>query len=166
VLGGLGSQLKRLMGVAAAAVRRTVTPAGERRGAIGGLVLDLTRSRKELLAENAFLRHQLLVAVRKVKRPKLRAADRLVLVGLAALFANWRNALVLVQPETLLRWHRDLFRWFWTRRSTPKSPTKPRLAAKIIALIKRMALENRTWGAKRIRGELLKLGIEVAKSTI
>jgi hypothetical protein len=166
VLGELGSQLKRLMGVAAAVARRAVTPAGERGGAIGGLVLDLTRSRKELLAENAFLRHQLLVAVRKVKRPKLRAADRIVLIGLAALFASWRNALVLVQPETLLRWHRDLFRWLWARRSKPKSPPKPRLAAKIIALIKGMAMENRTWGAKRIRGELLKLGIEVAKSTI
>jgi hypothetical protein len=135
VLGGLGSQLKWLMGVAGALVRRAVAPAGERSGAIGGLVLDLTRSRKELLAENAFLRHQLLVAVRKVKRPKLRAADRLVLVGLAALFASWRNALVLVQPETLLRWHHDLFRWFWARRSKPKSPPKPRLAVKIIALI-------------------------------
>ena len=65
-------------------------------------MLDLTRSRKELLAENAFLRHQLRVAVRKVKRPKLRTADRIVLVGLAALFASWRNALLLVQPETLL----------------------------------------------------------------
>ncbi len=122
------------MGLAAGVVRRAVTPAGEQGGAIGGLVLDLTRSRKELLAENAFLRHQLLVAVRKVKRPKLRAADRPVLVGLAALFASWRNALVLVQPETLLRWHREMFRWIWARRSKPKSPPKPRLAAKTIAL--------------------------------
>ena len=113
------------MGVAGAVVRRAATPAGER-GAVGGLVLDLTRSRKELLVENAFLRHQLVVAVRKVKRPKLRAADRIVLVGLAALFASWRNALVLVQPETLLRWHRDLFRRFWARRTKPKSPPSPK----------------------------------------
>jgi hypothetical protein len=90
-----------------------------------------------------------------VQLKRLRAADRLVLVSLAALFASWRNALLLVQPETLLRWHRDLFRWFWARRSKPKSPPTPRLAAKIIALIKRMSLENRTWGAKRIRGESL-----------
>jgi hypothetical protein len=152
VIGGLGSQLRRLMGVAGAVVRRAVAPAGEQGGAIGGLVLDLTRSRKELLAENACLRHQLLVAVRKVKRPKLRAADRLVLVGLAALFASWRDALVLVQPETLLRWHRDLFRWFRARRSKAKGPPKPRLAARAIELIKRTALEDRTWGAKRIRG--------------
>jgi hypothetical protein len=96
VLSGLGSRLKRLMGVAGAVVRRAVALAEGRSGAIGGLVLDLTRSRKELLAENAFVRHQLLVAVRKVKRPKLRAANMLVLVGLAALFASWRNALLLV----------------------------------------------------------------------
>ena len=82
------------------------------------------------------------------------------------MFAGWRKSLVLVHPETLLRWHRDLFRWIWARRSRPKSPPKPRLAAKIIALLKRMAIENRTWRAKRIQGELLKLGIDVAKSTM
>jgi hypothetical protein len=118
------------MGVAGALVRRAMTPAGGEQGAIGGLVLDLTRSRKELLAENALLRNQLLVAVRKVKRPKLRTADRIVLVGLAAMLARWRNALVLVQPETLLRWHRDLFRRFGSRRTKPKKPPRRRLAAR------------------------------------
>jgi putative transposase len=152
--------------VAGGVVRSALTPAPQQQGTVRGLVLDLTRSRRELLAENALLRHQLVVAARQAKRPKLRAADRLVLVGLAAMFANWRNALVLVQPETLLRWHRDLFRRLWAGRTKPKTPPKPRLAAQVIALIKRMAIENRTWGAKRIRGELLKLGIEVAKSTI
>jgi hypothetical protein len=76
------------------------------------------RPRRELLAENAFLRQQLLVLARQVKQPKLRARDRVVLAGLAALFANWRDALVLVKPETLLRWHRELFRWLWARRSS------------------------------------------------
>jgi predicted nuclease of restriction endonuclease-like (RecB) superfamily len=107
-------------------VGRALTPAAEQ-GTVRGLVLDLTRSRCELLAENALLRHQLLVAARQAKRPKLRAADRLVLVGLAAMFANWRNALVLVQPETLLRWHRDLFARFWAGRTKPKTPPKSRL---------------------------------------
>jgi hypothetical protein len=169
VFDGLRSHLGGLMKAAALAaggvVRRALAPAAEQ-GTVRGLVLDLTRSRRELLAENALLRHQLLVAARQVKRPKLRATDRLVLIGLAAMFANWRNALVLVQPGTLLRWHRDLFRRLWAGRTTPKTPPKPRLAARVVALIKDMALENRTWGAKRIRGELLKLGIEVAKSTI
>jgi hypothetical protein len=76
----------------------------------------------------------------------------LVLVGLAAMFANWRNALVRVKPETLRRWHRDLFRRFWTRCNKSKTPQKPRLAARVIALIKQMATENKTWGAKRNRG--------------
>jgi hypothetical protein len=101
-----------------------------------------------------------------VKRPKLGAFDRFVLVGLAAVCGNWREALLLVQPETLLRWHRELFRHFWARRCKPRSPRKTRLSGRVIALIKQMATENRTWGAKRIRGELLKLGIQVAKSTI
>jgi putative transposase len=161
----VGGLMKAGALAAGGVLRRALAPAGEQ-GPIQGLVLDLTRSRRELLAENAFLRHQLLVAARQAKRPKLRAADRLVLVGLAAIFANWRNALVLVQPETLLRWHRDLFRRLWAGRTKPKTPPKARLAAQVIALITRMATENRTWGAKRIRGELLKLGIEVAKSTI
>jgi transposase InsO family protein len=95
-------------------VRRALVPAAEE-GPIRGLVLDLTRSRRELLAENVFLRHQLLVAARHVQRPKFRVADRLVLVGLASSFANWRNVLVLVQPATLLRWHRDFFRDLWFR---------------------------------------------------
>ena len=73
--------------------------------------------------------------------------------------------LVVVQPDTLLRWHRQAFRWFWRRRSTPAS-TKPKIAAETITLIKTMARNNRLWGAERIRGELLKLGIHVSKRTI
>ena len=76
------------------------------------------------------------------------------------------KALVIVQPETVLRWHRDLFRWVWRRRSRPRRRGKPALTDDIVALIKRIAEENRSWGAERIRGELLKLGIRVSKSTI
>jgi hypothetical protein len=92
----IGGVMKAAAVAAGGIVRRGLAPAAEQ-GPVRGLVLDLTRSRCELLAENTFLRHQLLVAARRVKRPNLRAADRLVL-GLAALFANWRNALVLVEP--------------------------------------------------------------------
>jgi putative transposase len=76
-------------------------------------------------------------------------------------------ALVIVQPDTVLRWHRELFRWVWRRKPRPKrrSGRQP-LSDDIVALIKRMARNNRTWGAERIRGELLKLGIRVSKSTI
>jgi transposase InsO family protein len=86
-------------------------------------------------------------------------------VLLARAVRAWKQALLIVQPETLLRWHREAFRLFWRRRSKALSH-KPRVAAETIALIKEMATKNRLWGAERIRGELLKLGIYVCKRTI
>ena len=91
-----------------------------------------------------------------MKKPQFRPSERVLLVALSAMFANWRQALVLVQPETMLRWHRDAFRRLWTWRSKPKSPRSPRLSKDMIALIRIMALDNRLWGAERIQGELLK----------
>jgi putative transposase len=130
-------------------------------------ILDMTRSKSELLLENALLRQQLTVLQRQVQRPKLSWRDRALFVLLASKLRSWKQALVIVQPDTLLRWHRDLFRWVWRRKSKPKKKQgRPPLADKVIALIKRMAEENRTWGARRIRGELLKLGLRVSKSAI
>jgi putative transposase len=123
------------------------------------------RSRADLIAENALLRQQLTILRRQVKRPRLTKADRIRLVLLARCTRFWKQALHIVQPETLLRWHRDLFRRYWWHKSRNKKP-KPRIASKTIALIKQLAKENRTWGAERIRGELLKLGIRVSKRTI
>jgi hypothetical protein len=134
-------------------------------GVARGLLTDLLRTRGELLAENAFLRQQLLVAARGVKKPKFRASERGLLVTLAAMFSHWRDALVLVSPDTLLRWHREGFRLWWKWRSRRKPPRTPRLSPEVICLIRRMAVENRLWGAERIRGEL-KLGIAVAKRTV
>jgi hypothetical protein len=89
------------------------------------------------------------------------------LVLLASRVRAWRTALLLVQPATLLRWHRQLFRGYWHRRSRAVAPAhRPPLAPETDALIREMATTNRLWGAERIRGELLKLGIRVAKSTI
>ena len=102
---------------------------------------------------------------RSVKRPAVTPADRALLVLLAGRVRAWRQALLLVQPETLLRWHRAGFRALWRRKSRP-GPGRPPLAAETIALIRRMAAENPLWGAERIRGELGKLGIRVAKRTI
>jgi putative transposase len=88
-----------------------------------------------------------------------------LLVLLARLVRTWNQALLIVQPETLLRWHRELFRLYWKRKS--KAPAhKPKIAAETIALIREMATHNRLWGAERIRGELLKLGMHVCKRTI
>src|SRR5512135_1983770 len=126
---------------------------------------DLGRSKSELIAENALLRQQLIVLRREVKRPTFTRTDRILLVLLARLVRSWQQALVIVQPDTLLRWHRELFRLFWKRRSKASSH-RPKVAAETISLIREMAKENRLWGAERIRGEVLKLGMHVCKRTI
>jgi transposase InsO family protein len=129
--------------------------------------MDLTRSKPELILENLLLRQQLIVLKRQVRRPALTWRDRTLFVLLASRLPTWKEALVIVQPDTVLRWHRDLFRWVWRRRSKSTGRRgRPPLTDEIVALIKQMARENRTWGAERIRGEVLKLGVWVAKSTI
>jgi len=126
---------------------------------------DMTRSRTELIAENALLRQQLIVLKRQVKQPLFTQSDRIRSVLLARCTRFWHQALHLVQPDTLLRWHRDLFRFYW-RCQSRTTTREPRIAQETIELIKQMAQENRLWGAERIRGELLKLGIKVSKRTI
>jgi len=130
-----------------------------------GSLSDLRRSRKDLIIENAILRQQLIVLNRQVKRPQLTQGDRVRLVLLARLTEFWQQALHIVQPDTLLRWHRDLFRRYWRRKSKPEK-RDPRISTGTIELIKQMASENRLWGAERIRGELLKLRVKVSKRTI
>ena len=126
---------------------------------------DLSRSKSELIAENALLRQQLIVLRRQVKRPTFSRTDRILLVLLARLVRTWQQALLIVQPDTLLRWHRELFRLVWKHKSKAHAH-QPKVASETIALIRQMAKENRLWGAERIRGELLKLGIHVCKRTI
>jgi transposase InsO family protein len=132
---------------------------------VTGALSDTTRSRADLIAENVMLRQQLIVLNRQVKRPQLTNGDRIRLVLLARCTQFWQQALLIVQPDTLLRWHRDLFRRYWRHKSRHKK-RKPRVAPETIALIRKMSKENRLWGAERIRGELLKLGVRVSKRTI
>jgi hypothetical protein len=126
---------------------------------------DIMRSRKDLIAENAILRQQLIVLNRQVKRPQFTSGDRLRLVLLSRLTQFWDSALHLIQPQTVLRWHRDLFRLYWKRKSRPKN-RKLRIPQETIDLIKDMAEKNWLWGSEKIQGELLKLGIKVSKRTI
>jgi putative transposase len=130
-----------------------------------GALADLGRSKSELIAENALLRQQLIMLKRQVKRPVCTKADRILLVLLARAVRAWKQALIIVQPETLLRWHREVFRFYWKHKSKAHFH-KPKVAAETIALIREMTTKNRLWGAERIRGELLKLGIHVCKRTI
>jgi len=117
-----------------------------------GTIADLSRTKSELVAENALLRQQLIVLKRQVKRPACTKADRVLLVFLARMVRAWKQALFLVQPETLLRWHREAFRLWWKRKSKARA-TQPRISPETIALIKEMAVQNRR--------ELLKLSMQV-----
>ncbi len=130
-------------------------------------LVDLVRRKPALVLENALLRQQVIILQRSVKRPRCTPTDRALLVLLASRLRTWRTALLLVQPETLLRWHRQLFTRCWRLKSRAAAPAqRPPIAPETVTLIREMAAANRTWGAERIRGELLKLNIRVAKSTI
>src|SRR5215218_8256277 len=129
-----------------------------------GLATDLGRPRRELLLEHAFLRQQVIVLSRAATRPACTPWDRGLLVLLASRLRTWASALLIVQPETVLHWHRQGYRLFWRLKSAPRYRPSP-LAQATIDLIQEMARDNPLWGAERIRGELLKLDIRVSKRT-
>lgn len=135
------------------------------KAAVLGVTFDLVRSRAALVAENTMLRQQLIVAARQVKRPKFKPHERALMIAMAAVTATWRSTLLLVKPETVLRWHREGFRILWKRKSHARS-IEPKIGQTNVDLIRRMGRENVTWGAERIRGELLKLDIRISKRTI
>src|SRR5580704_17940907 len=127
------------------------------------LVARVVRGRAALVAENALLRQQLIAAQRKVRGLVRWTPWERFTMGLAASFAPaWRTAVLLVQPATILRWHRAWFRALWRRRSR-RLGRPPTVRA---ALIREIATSNPRWGAERVRGELLKLGIRVSKRTV
>src|SRR5260370_14339227 len=124
------------------------------------------KKQARLEAEIVLLRHQLSVLRQRVpSKPRLTAADRLLLVWLYRLFPCALNAVTIVQPETIIRWHRTGFRLYWRWKSRSRGG-RPRIPGEIRRLIREMSLANRLWGAPRIHGELLKLGIDVAQSTV
>jgi len=125
----------------------------------------LIAGRAELGAENLALRHQLAVLQRCVKRPQLRKRDRIFWSWLSRLWTDWRSALVIVQPATVIKWHRQGFKLYWRRKSRRKAG-RPKVDRKIRDLIRRISRENPTWGAPRILSELLLLGHKLAESTV
>ena len=116
--------------------------------------------------ENLALRHQLLVLQRSVTRPRLSRWDRVLWVWLSRLWTDWRLNLIIVQPATVLAWHRQGFQLYWRWRSTANRVGRPKLDAEIRHLIHRMARDNPTWGRRRIRAELALLGYDVAELTV
>jgi hypothetical protein len=122
------------------------------------------KSKSRLEAENAALRHQLIVLRRRVRgRVQLTNGDRLFLVQLYRWFPSVLRAITIIRPDTLVRWHQSGFRRYWRWKSHFRGG-RPQIAADLRALIRRMSAENPLWGAPRIHGELLKLGFEVSQS--
>jgi putative transposase len=119
-------------------------------------------SRLSLAAEILVLRQQLLVLNRSLKRPKLRRRDRLFWVCLSRLWKDWRDALIIIKPDTVIKWHRKGFRLYWRWKS--KTPIgRPPIDKEIRELIRRISRENPLWGAPRIQSELRLLGFNVTK---
>lgn len=124
----------------------------------------LGRSRSDLLLENVALRRQIKVLIQAKPLPRLPPEDRVLQVALRRTWSRWQDALLIVQPETVVAWHRKAFRRYWTLLS--RAPGRPRLDPEVRKLIVQMACENPTWGAPRIHGELLKLGFRVSERTV
>jgi putative transposase len=130
------------------------------------LLRGLLANRAALAAENLALRQQLGVLQRSCKRPRLRRRDRVFWVWPSRLWQGWRSCLIVVQPATVVRWHRQGFRLYWRWRSRSNKAGRPSLDAEVQQLIRRMCRENPLWGAPRIESELALLGYDVAESTV
>src|SRR5262245_43572862 len=124
------------------------------------------KSRTAIEMENLALRHQLAVLRRSVKRPKLTSADRLWCAWLCEVWSEWRSSLLMVKPETVIGWHRKGFRLFWTWKVHRGQTGRPPVSKEIRQLIRKMSRENSLWGAPRIHGELLKLGIDIGETSV
>jgi transposase InsO family protein len=129
-------------------------------------LVGLFRSRAALVAENLVLRQQINVLRRTApKRPAISSIDRSIFLGLYRLFPDVRNALAIIKPDTVVRWHRAGFRAYWRWKSRPRGG-RPKMLREIRQLIRSMSLANPLWGAPRIHGELLKLGIDVGQTSV
>ncbi len=124
------------------------------------------RVRSELAVENLALRQQLAILERKSKCPRLRKHDRIFWAILSRVWSNWRSALLIVQPDTVVRWHRQGFKLFWRWKSRTGNVGRPKIDAEIRSLIRRMSRENPIWGVPRIQSELALLGHTVSEATV
>ena len=135
-------------------------------GLLTNAVRSALRSKHDLMLENLALRQQLAVLTRQRARTRTKPADRLFWSWLSRYWPGWRSPLVIVQPETVVRWHRTVWRGYWTWKSRARQPGRPRISKELQGLIARIATENPRWGAVRIQGELLALGYEVSAETV
>ena len=131
-----------------------------------GALRSALRTQANLALENLALRQQLANLRRTSGRPHLRMADRAFWIGLSRLWSRWSDVLVVVKPDTVVRWHRAGFRLFWRWKSRSRSPAAGDVSAEVKTLIRQMAEANVGWGAPRIHGELLKLGIDIGERSV
>ena len=127
-------------------------------------VVSTLCTQRSLAIENLVLRQQLAVLKHRHPRPRLTDTDRFFWVVLSRIWADWRESLHIVQPETVVRWHRQGFRYYWRWKGRRRG--RPRIDPEIRQFIRRMSRANPLWGAPRIHGELLKLGIDVSEATV
>ena len=120
----------------------------------------------QLSAENIALRQQLIVLKRNQKRLQVTDSDRLFWVILSRIWSGWRGALLIVQPDTVIRWHKRAFRFYWRRKSQKGKRGRPSINPEVRSIVLKMANANPLWGAPKIHGELLKLGLEVSERTV
>jgi transposase InsO family protein len=132
-----------------------------------GTLVRLLRARRSLLVENLALRQQLAVLKRRHPRPRLELLDKLFWVAVRRFWSGWKQALLVVSPETVVRWHRSGFALYWRAISKARGVVgRKRISKEVRDLIFRIVMENPTWGAPRIHGELLMLGFDVSERTI
>jgi hypothetical protein len=131
------------------------------------LLVHSVRSRRELLLENLALRQQLAVLKQRHAQPRIAAPDKLFWVIMRLVWPGWKWALILVQPETVVRWHKAGFKLYWTWLSRRRKCAGRKCVSKELReLIFRMVAENPTWGTPRIHGELKMLGFEISERTV
>ena len=132
-----------------------------------GAILRILRTHRSLMLENLALRQQLAVLKRRHPRPRLAAFDKLFWVFVRRCWSGWQQALIIVSPETVVRWHRTGFALYWQAISRDRRIVgRRRISKEVRDLIFRIVAENPTWGAPRIHGELLTLGFDVSERTI
>ncbi len=131
-----------------------------------GLINGLLADRSRLALENVALRQQIVVLKRSVKRARIEDSDRVFWILMRKLLDSWRDTLLIVKPDTVIRGHRTGWRYFWRRKSQRRRPGRPKIDSAVIELIRRMSNDNATWGAPRIQSELALLGHTVAMSTV
>ena len=130
------------------------------------LIGQFFKTRTALHTEILALRHQLCVLQRNMKRPKIRPADRVFWSLLSRVWSDWKEALIFVKPDTVIRWQRRRFRDHWTKLCRQGEPGRPTVSKEVKELIRTMSKKNPTWGSPHIVGELAKIDIVIAKSTV